>query len=340
LLAVLDDEELTATLESLGLGRDNHRAVVLLPLIEVAWADGRVQTAERLRIVQIARQYGFDGKSAWLTRWLRRRPSHKTFLAARTALLDLMARSGHGEEPIASLDDLINLCVWIAEAAGGLFGLAFTVERSERECIEQIAASLALGPALPDGLVEQWEQSRRRHFLAEAPTNMRRRPRYGILDETTAHLNFGVLTTAALETDKLETDQIRTGQLNAGRRRSSTTPTLDPPAPSRPTLDPPEPPPPPPPFPFPARRVLPSLPPPKPEHTTERPPPVPAHLAAASRASVPAPLEERRPRSTVPRSAVPRSTGPRSAGTRASEEDPTLPFFDDVNVGTYVEPSD
>jgi tellurite resistance protein len=313
---VLDDEELTATLESLGLGRDNHRAVVLLPLIEVAWADGRVQTAERLRIVQIARKYGFDGKSEWLARWLRRRPSHKTFLAARTALLDLMARSGHGQEPIASLDDLLNWCVWIAEAAGGLFGLAFTVERSERECIEQIAASLALGPALPDGLVEQWEMARRRHFLAEAPTNMRRRPRYGILDETTAHLNFGALTTATLEasTDKLSTDKLEGGKLEAIRKPG---PTLDPPLPSRPTLEPLVPPPPPPPF-----LVPPDA------HTTERPPPVPAHLAAASRASVPAPLDKK-PRSTA------RSTAPRS-----SEEDPTLPFFDDVNVGTYVEPSE
>jgi tellurite resistance protein len=303
---VLDDEELTATLESLGLGRENHRAVVLLPLIEVAWADGRVQTAERLRIVQIARKYGIDGKSEWLARWLRRRPSHKTFLAARTALLDLMARSGHHNEPISSLDDLLNLCVWIAEAAGGLFGLAFTVERSERECIEQIAASLALGPALPDGLVEQWELARRRHSLAEAPTNMRRRPRYGILDQTTAHLNFAANTTAAMDasTDKLSTDKLEQNARKAG-------PTLDPPQPSRPTLDPP----PPPPFPYPARPVPP---------VSAGPPPVPAHLARASHVSISGALE-RKPRSTVPRS---------------NEEDPTLPFFDDVNVGTYVEPSE
>jgi len=37
----MDDRELLAALEGLGLGRENHRAVLLLPLIEVAWADGR-----------------------------------------------------------------------------------------------------------------------------------------------------------------------------------------------------------------------------------------------------------------------------------------------------------
>lgn len=317
---MLNDDELNATLESLGLSRQNHRAVVLLPLIEVAWADGRIQRAERVRIVQIARRFGIDGRSPWLARWLDKRPSRKIFLAARTALLDLMARSDYGEPPIDSLDDLLDCCLWIAEAAGGLFGLAFTIERSERECIEQIAASLSLGPALPDGLVEQWEISRRRHFLAEAPTSMRRRgPRYGILDQTTAHLNLSQLPTAQIE------------------QRQITSPTIDPAVPSRPTLEP----------------VAPSTPPRAPVvdelRTTDRParplaasptageafgapPPVPAHLAAVSRAPSD-PREASGPKD--------RPSGPTERArprVRAAEEDPTLPFFDDVNVGTYVDP--
>ncbi|MEQ1503510.1 MAG: DUF533 domain-containing protein, partial [Myxococcota bacterium] len=145
----MEDDELARALHGLGLGRDNHQAVVLLPLIEVAWADGRIQRAEKRRLVQIARQHGIPVEQAWLDRWLKRRPSTHAFLAARTVLLALMARGGRPVPALASLDQLLELCLSVARSAGGLFGFA-SVDRRERECIEQIAASLSLGPALPE----------------------------------------------------------------------------------------------------------------------------------------------------------------------------------------------
>ncbi|MEZ4238303.1 MAG: hypothetical protein R3F59_19555 [Myxococcota bacterium] len=195
----LDDDELAQSLQSLGLQRDNYRAVALLPLIEVAWADGRIQRAERRRIAQIARDHDIPVDDAWLDRWLKRRPSKKAFFAARTVLLALMSRLGRDAAPIESVEQLLDLCLWVAESAGGLFGLAFTVSRSERECIEQIAGSLALGPALPDNVVSAWHEAKRRRNLAEAPTSHRRRQRYGILDQTTAHLDIWGKRTETLE---------------------------------------------------------------------------------------------------------------------------------------------
>jgi tellurite resistance protein len=212
---VVDDADLAMSLQGLGLGRDNYRAVVLLPLIEVAWSDGRIQRAERRRIAQIARRYGIEPSSEWLDRWLKRRPSKKAFFAARTVLLALMARAGKSDVPVESVEQVLDLCLWVAEAAGGLFGLAFTVSRTERDCIEQIAASLALGPALPEGVVSAWHEARRRQNLAEAPTAHRKRTRYGILDQTTAHLDIWGKRTQSLNdlADPLEStdSEITTG---------------------------------------------------------------------------------------------------------------------------------
>src|SRR5688500_14013322 len=115
----MDDRELTEALAGLGLDRKNHRAVALLPLVEVAWADGRVQRAEKKLIGEIARRYGVEPGDAWLQRWLAKRPSPTTFLAARTVLLALMARSGRSDVKAPDdLDELLDLCVGVAEAAG------------------------------------------------------------------------------------------------------------------------------------------------------------------------------------------------------------------------------
>ncbi|MEQ1572528.1 MAG: hypothetical protein ABMA64_43310, partial [Myxococcota bacterium] len=194
----MDDRELLAALEGLGLSREHHRAALLLPLIEVAWADGRIQRAERRRLLAIAKRHHLALPEGWLERWLGRKPSKKAFLAAHTAVLALMAR--HDPDPSSdaarmAIDlrstHLLRLCEEVAASAGGLFGFAFSISPAERDCIEQIAQSLALGPALPEGVVTAWNDARDRRHKAEAPTRMRppRRagPRYGILDQTTVH---------------------------------------------------------------------------------------------------------------------------------------------------------
>ncbi|MCB9685507.1 MAG: hypothetical protein H6738_21100 [Alphaproteobacteria bacterium] len=166
----MDDRELTSSLAALGLDRTNWRAVSLLPLVEVAWADGRVQKAERDLLVEVARRRGFEPGAAFLERWMRRRPPKATFLAARTLLMHLWARAGQTEAPQPqTLDELLDLCQQVAESAGGLFGLAFTVSRSEREAMEEIASSLRLGPALPDVAAATWSNDDPTDIRSVAP---------------------------------------------------------------------------------------------------------------------------------------------------------------------------
>jgi tellurite resistance protein len=182
----VDDAELTRSLARLGLDQKNWRAVSLLPLIEVAWADGKVQDAERKLLVEVAARYGLDPGSAFLKKWLARRPAKADFLRARTLLLQLWRRAGPGEvrQP-ETLEQLLDLCLRVAEAAGGLFGILFTVEASERECISEIAGSLQLGPELPDTVARSWRTPRAPAVEPPAETVVLVRPANAAADEPT-----------------------------------------------------------------------------------------------------------------------------------------------------------
>jgi hypothetical protein len=312
----MDDRELLAALEGLGLGRENHRAVLLLPLIEVAWADGRIQRAERRKLFAVAKERGLATQDGWLDRWLKRRPSKKVFLAAHTALLALMNRAGHeGDEFGAptTLDELLDLCQEVAEVAGGLFGLAFTVTRAERECIEEIAAALQVGPALPEPVVSAWRDARDRRRVAEAPTShraTRRGPRYGILDQTTVHLPTSqgrtAITAVPLAAEVIDdpTDPFDAWLARSERRPRASVSTAATDESPRPPARPPTPP---------APKA--------PSRGAPRAgdPPSPIRVAVA-------PPKPARPAT--------HKVGP--TAERPPEEDPTLPFFDPVNIGTYA----
>jgi len=46
--------KIDAWLAELKIPRENYRLVMMLPMVYVAWADGRIQAAERKLILQIA----------------------------------------------------------------------------------------------------------------------------------------------------------------------------------------------------------------------------------------------------------------------------------------------
>lgn len=142
----MNDAELRFELEAMGIGDDTCRVLALLPLVEVAWADGNVQRAERDLILRTAETYGFlagDGRAV-LDGWLKKRPDLGYFARGRRALLDLVARQygAAGDFDSATLDGIVVLCQKVASAAGGWMGVAFTVEDEEKRAIAHIAEIL------------------------------------------------------------------------------------------------------------------------------------------------------------------------------------------------------
>jgi hypothetical protein len=161
----MTDEQLIADLATLGMDRSSWRAIVLLPVVQVAWADGQVQPRERELILRVAGDNGLlDGPGGTVIRsWLDTAPDSIQVATGRRLLVSLVHRHhGLGSEldPVA-LDDVNALCLQVAQAAGGLFDLLFTVEAAERDALQEIATAFgeqtrALLDDLPTPEGGQW----------------------------------------------------------------------------------------------------------------------------------------------------------------------------------------
>ena len=151
----MTDAELADALASLGIG-SSRRLVALLPLVQVAWADGNIQASERKLLRSIARRYDLDeDERTCLDQWLAVRPDEEAFLTARRVLIALLERDPNPEKASDAARSVIAMCESVARAAGGLFNLLFTVDQNERKMLREIAQALSIDRlrAKPDRVV-------------------------------------------------------------------------------------------------------------------------------------------------------------------------------------------
>ncbi len=145
----MTDAEIILGLGRLGVDRDSYRVLTFLPLVQVAWADGKIQPAERRIIEGTAARYGCaEGRAGdVLKRWLTERPGDRFFTRGRQLLVALAHKHrGLGAEiQMAEVADLVDLCEDVAHAAGGLFGL-FPVHVQERRAITEIMSEIGVPP--------------------------------------------------------------------------------------------------------------------------------------------------------------------------------------------------
>jgi uncharacterized tellurite resistance protein B-like protein len=76
------DTYLRDSLTKLGITPENHRALLLLPLVYVAWADGKMEDVEVERIDAIAKHKLFIGPEGLrvLDEWLSKAPEKELFV--------------------------------------------------------------------------------------------------------------------------------------------------------------------------------------------------------------------------------------------------------------------
>lgn len=142
----MTDAEIRAELQALGVDESSWRAVLLLPLVQVAWADGVIQDEERVLILDVARQrLALDEAAlAVVEHWLCAAPTAEVIERGRRLMVQLALRHrGPGSElSDNALEAVQALCESVARAAGGLFGVLFTVDKSERAALAEIASSV------------------------------------------------------------------------------------------------------------------------------------------------------------------------------------------------------
>ena len=130
-------------LQALGFTPETLSLLPLVPVLQVAWAEGGISAAERSMILDLARSRGITADSAadaQLQEWLNVRPSEATFRKAARLIGAMLDQPAHTEGQV-SADDLLKYCEQIAHASGGLFGIG-SVSAEEKAALEQIAAQL------------------------------------------------------------------------------------------------------------------------------------------------------------------------------------------------------
>lgn len=138
----LSDPQLLEELEALGFTPDTVVLLPLVPLVQVAWAEGGVTDAERKLIVKLARTRGIEEGTAadrLLAEWLDRRPAEHVFADATRLIRAMLEDPKQGS---LRAEDLVKHCESIAAASGGVFGIN-RVSGEERQLLETLTAALS-----------------------------------------------------------------------------------------------------------------------------------------------------------------------------------------------------
>ena len=139
----IQDPQLLRDIAQLGFSADTVSLLPLVPILQVAWAEGGISPAERTLILEFARIRGIAvGSPAdqQLAEWLAHRPSPDVFSRAGRLIAAMLA-AGSGTVHDLSAEDLVKYCESIAAASGGILGLG-KVSAGERAAIEQIQTAL------------------------------------------------------------------------------------------------------------------------------------------------------------------------------------------------------
>jgi len=136
----IQDAELLDKLADLEISASTWAAISLVPLVEVAWADGRIEEKERRAVLGGAEANGVDpGTPSYelLQNWLTHRPDARLFEAWGEYIVDLCAKLAPSQRE-ALREQVVGRARTIAEAAGGILGLVNTVSPEEQLVLQEL----------------------------------------------------------------------------------------------------------------------------------------------------------------------------------------------------------
>lgn len=146
----IDDPELLKRIMGFGVTLETGPAFLLAPLVEVAWAEGKVTGREKRAVLSIAEERGIARGSAshtLLEQWLDKRPPDALFATAVDAIrvgLSVCPDDERNER----IKAVVALCRQVAATSGGLareLGLSSGIDPDEKAILEAITKRLTTG---------------------------------------------------------------------------------------------------------------------------------------------------------------------------------------------------
>ena len=142
-VAGVDDEDILRDLQTLGYTVETVTLLHVLPLIEVAWADGTVSEPERAAIIATVRARGVEPESQadrQVAQWLREPPS-AVLCDGTLHVLGALLQRRPPDERAAITRDLLDSCTEVASASGGILGFR-SISDKEQRAVDRIRYEL------------------------------------------------------------------------------------------------------------------------------------------------------------------------------------------------------
>jgi hypothetical protein len=136
----IDDDAVLTKLASLDIEADTWAAISLVPLVEVAWADGKIDEKERRAVLSAAEANGISPGSPsheLLHSWLTHRPDARLLAVWGEYIVGLCANFS-SREKAAVKEKVVGRARAVAEAAGGYLGLGRKVSPEEGVILSEL----------------------------------------------------------------------------------------------------------------------------------------------------------------------------------------------------------
>ena len=139
----ITNEHLLEELVSQNVRAETLACVTLIPLVVVAWADGKLDEEERLAVLRAFKEKGLATNPAaqsLVESWLNEHPGEELFTTWKDYIGSLSSTMSE-----ATFDHLkgsvVSQAKEVAHAAGGFLGVINSESRSEKQAIAQIQAA-------------------------------------------------------------------------------------------------------------------------------------------------------------------------------------------------------
>jgi hypothetical protein len=139
----ITNQALLETLLNSNISAPTLQAFSLIPLVRVAWADGQLDPKERDAILKAAEEQGLDSSHPGyeaLKSWLQEAPSDRLFESWKSYVHEL-ANTMNKESFAKVQTEILSRTRKVAEAAGGILGLAAKVSAAEKAELAKIEAA-------------------------------------------------------------------------------------------------------------------------------------------------------------------------------------------------------
>jgi hypothetical protein len=138
----IQDDDLLEKLVALDIRPETIATLIGIPLIEVAWADGKMDEKERRKLFEYAeksglRKKGLDPKI--MSIWLKKRPD-PALLDAWIKYMQTLCKQLSDAERNSFRDELIKDAQSIAKAAGGILGYN-AISAEEKAMLEKLESA-------------------------------------------------------------------------------------------------------------------------------------------------------------------------------------------------------